>query len=129
MFCRVLVYNRYFSADCDGCSEECDHSWHGIMLRQDSLADHVQRTGHQRCRVAKEIRPETDCKVARMSQCLLFSNFTFHVNMMSLAYSSVYGNKIRKLWKLLAKNDLLTSTSYEFANANRCKVKDCDFQV
>lgn len=49
--------------------------------------------------------------------------------MMSLAYSSVYGNKIRKLWKLLAKNDLLTSTSYEFANENKCKVKDCDFQV
>merc|ERR1719471_1231424 len=45
-------------ADCDGCSEECDHSSHGIMLRQDSLADHVRRTGHQRCRVAKEIRPE-----------------------------------------------------------------------
>ena len=83
------------------------------MLRQDSLADHVARTGHQRCRVARELRPETDCKV----------------NVTSLAYSSVYGNKIRKLWKLLAKNDLLTSTSYEFANANRCKVKDCDFQV
>ena len=49
--------------------------------------------------------------------------------MMSLAYSSVYGNKIRKLWKLLAKNDLLTSNSYEFARENKCKVRDCDFQV
>ena len=48
---------------------------------------------------------------------------------MSLAYSSVYGNKIRKLWKLLAKNDMLTSTSYEFSNPNNCKVKDCNFKV
>ena len=48
---------------------------------------------------------------------------------MSLAYSSVYGNKIRKLWKLLAKNDMLTSTSYEFSNPNDCKVKDCNFKV
>merc|ERR1719210_3301698 len=48
---------------------------------------------------------------------------------MSLAYSSVYGNKIRKLWKLLAKNDMLTSTSYEFSNPNDCKVKDCNFKA
>ena len=102
------------------------------MLRQDSLADHVARTGHHRCRVAKEIRPETDCKVGLQPHCLPSHFLTFfylQVNVTSLAYSSVYGNKIRKLWKLLAKNDLLTSTSYDFANSNKCKVKDCDFQV
>ena len=48
---------------------------------------------------------------------------------MSQAYSSVYGNKIRKLWKILAKNDMLTSTSYEFDNPQQCKVKDCNFKV
>ena len=48
---------------------------------------------------------------------------------MSQAYSSVYGNKIRKLWKILAKNDMLTSTSYEFDNPQECKVKDCGFKV
>ena len=48
---------------------------------------------------------------------------------MSMAYSSVYGNKIRKLWKLLAKNDMLTSTSYEFLDPRQCKVKDCHFKV
>ena len=53
-------------ADCDACSEDCDHSDHGIMLRRDSIAEHVARTGHQRCRVAGEIRPETDCKVTNI---------------------------------------------------------------
>lgn len=48
---------------------------------------------------------------------------------MSMSYSSVYGNKIRKLWKLLAKNDMLTSNSYEFDNPQNCKVKDCDYKV
>ena len=50
-------------ADCDLCSEDCDHSDHGIMLRRDSIAHHVANTGHKRCRVATEIRPDTDCKV------------------------------------------------------------------
>ena len=50
-------------ADCDGCTEDCDHSEHGIMLRRDSINDHVARTGHMRCRAAGEIRPETECKV------------------------------------------------------------------
>merc|ERR1719282_987537 len=45
-----------------------------------------------------------------------------------MSYSSVYGNKIRKLWKLLAKNDMLTSTAYDFSNPQKCKVKDCDFK-
>ena len=48
---------------------------------------------------------------------------------MSMSYSSVYGNKIRKLWKLLAKNDMLTSNSYEFDDPRECKVKDCNFKV
>ena len=48
---------------------------------------------------------------------------------MSMSYSSVYGNKIRKLWKLLAKNDMLTSTAYDFSDPQKCKVKDCDFKV
>ena len=52
--------------DCDGCSEACDHSDHGIMLRRDSIAEHVARTGHRRCRAAGEIRPETECKVRQI---------------------------------------------------------------
>jgi hypothetical protein len=44
------------------------------------------------------------------------------------AYSSVHGNKIRKLWKLLAKNDMLESASYEFRNQQACRVRDCGHQ-
>ena len=58
--------------DCDGCSEDCDHSDHGIMLRRDSIAEHVARTGHRRCRAAAEIRPETECKVSQQSIVLEF---------------------------------------------------------
>ena len=57
------VVTTIICADCDGCSADCDHSDHGIMLRRDSIAEHVARTGHARCRVAAEIRPQTDCKV------------------------------------------------------------------
>ena len=99
--------------DCDGCEEDCDHSDHGVMLREGNIVEHFNSTGHKRCRNAKEIRAQTDCKI----------------QMMSMAYSSVYGNKIRKLWKILAKNDLLTSASYEFEAANKCKVKDCHFKA
>ena len=53
-------------ADCDMCSEDCDHSDHGIMLRHDSIAQHVANTGHKRCRVAAEIRHDTDCKVCNI---------------------------------------------------------------
>jgi len=48
---------------------------------------------------------------------------------MSMAYSSVYGNKVRKLWKILAKNDLLTNNSYEFKIPEHCKVRDCEFRA
>ena len=48
---------------------------------------------------------------------------------MSMSYSSVYGNKIRKLWKQLAKNDMLTSTAYDFSSPQDCKVKDCNYKV
>jgi len=99
--------------DCDGCEYDCDHSDHGIMLREGNIIEHFNSTGHKRCRNAKEIRAQTDCKV----------------QMMSMAYSSVYGNKIRKLWKVLAKNDLLTSASYEFEASQKCKVKDCHFKA
>jgi len=99
--------------DCDGCEYDCDHSDHGIMLREGNIIEHFNSTGHKRCRNAKEIRAQTDCKV----------------QMMSMAYSSVYGNKIRKLWKVLAKNDLLTSASYEFDVSQKCKVKDCHFKA
>ena len=58
-------------ADCDMCSWDCDHSDHGIMLRRDSIADHVARTGHMRCRVAAEIRPQTDCKVRILRKIIL----------------------------------------------------------
>jgi hypothetical protein len=40
----------------------------------------------------------------------------------------VHGNKIRKLWKLLAKNDMLESASYEFRNHQACRVRDCGHQ-
>ena len=30
--------------------------------------------------------------------------------------------QVRKLWKVLAKSDLLTSASYDFKNPNICKV-------
>jgi hypothetical protein len=40
----------------------------------------------------------------------------------------VHGNKIRKLWKLLAKNDMLESASYEFRNQQACRVRDCGHQ-
>jgi hypothetical protein len=99
--------------DCDGCEYDCDHSDHGVMLREGNIVEHFNSTGHKRCRNAKEIRAQTDCKV----------------QMMSMAYSSVYGNKIRKLWKVLAKNDLLTSASYEFESSQKCKVKDCHFKA
>ena len=42
---------------------------------------------------------------------------------MSLTFSTVYGNKIRKLWKVLAKADMLTNNSYDFRSPNKCKVK------
>ena len=99
--------------DCDGCEDDCDHQDHGVMLREGNVLEHFNSTGHKRCRNAKEIRAQTDVKV----------------QMMSMAYSSVYGNKVRKLWKILAKNDLLTSASYEFQSANKCKVKDCHFKA
>ena len=41
---------------------------------------------------------------------------------MTLTYSPVYGNKIRKLWKILAKADQLTGNSYEFNSPTKCKV-------
>ena len=82
----------------------------------------------RRVREAGEVRAQTEARV----------------QVMSLAYSSVYGNKVtkllepflrqifgiyyltnfqvRKLWKNLAKSDLLTSASYDFQNPNKCKV-------
>ena len=82
----------------------------------------------RRVREAGEVRAQTEAQV----------------QVMSLAYSSVYGNKVtkllepflrqifgiyyltnfqvRKLWKNLAKSDLLTSASYDFQNPNKCKV-------
>ena len=68
--CEVKLSNNVTTLicpDCDGCSEECDHKDHGIMLRQDSISDHMARTGHRRCRVAREIKPEIDCRVGGWS--------------------------------------------------------------
>ena len=61
--CKVKLTNNVTNLicpDCDGCSEECDHRDHGIRLRQDSISDHMARTGHRRCRAAREIKPEMD---------------------------------------------------------------------
>ena len=59
-----------------------------------------------RVRDAREIRYQTDLRVS----------------VASLAYSPLYGNKIRKLWKLLAKNNELTDNSYDFDQLQVCKV-------
>ena len=64
-------------ADCDMCSADCDHSDHGIMLRQESVAGHVARTGHHRVRPAAEIRPDTDCKVGIQSFPKIFETIQF----------------------------------------------------
>ena len=48
---------------------------------------------------------------------------------MSLAHCSIWGNKIRKLWKLLAKNDMFTFTASSFSSPQNCKVKFCKYKV
>lgn len=85
---------------------------HGLTLREGDMAQHVLTTGHRRVREAGEVRAQTEARI----------------QVMSLAYSSVYGNKVRKLWKNLAKSDLLTSASYDFKNPNRCKVRECTYK-
>ena len=48
---------------------------------------------------------------------------------MTLTYSPVYGNKIRKLWKILAKADQLTGNSYEFNSPTKCKVSQLTVNI
>lgn len=70
---------KFLCLDCEVCAEDCDHEDHGLTLREGDMAQHVLTTGHRRVREAGEVRPQTECKV----------------QLMSLAYSSVYGNKVR----------------------------------
>merc|ERR1719318_1643727 len=83
-----------------------------LQLHGLACAQHVLTTGHRRVREAGEVRAQTEARI----------------QVMSLAYSSVYGNKVRKLWKNLAKSDLLTSASYDFQNPNKCKVRECSYK-
>ena len=62
-----------------------------------------------RARNAREIRFQTDLRIS----------------VGSLTYSPLYGNKVRKLWKVLAKNNELTDASYDFLVPQKCKVVDC----
>ena len=91
--------------DCDGCEAGCTHEEHGVRLRAGGWLEHSEATNHLRVRDAREIRVQTDCRV----------------QLPTLTYSTVYGNKIRKLWKMLAKADLLPSDSYEFKTPLLCK--------
>jgi len=114
----ILKYNRqkidyYYCPDCDDCDYDCQHEDHSVKIRVGDAEEHRTLMGHNRCKSTLEIRPQTGCKVS----------------VASMAYSPLYGNKVRKLWKILAKNDMLTSESYEFADAQQCKVKDCDFKA
>ena len=84
--CSKIQY--FICPDCDNCPDECRHEDHGVKLRKGQAEEHSKVMDHKRCKRAEEIRPETDCKV----------------NVASMAYSPLYGNKVRKLWKLLAKN-------------------------
>merc|ERR1719192_676533 len=106
------ILDRFHCLDCEVCSEDCDHTDHALTLREGDMAQHVLTTGHRRVREAGEVRAQTEARV----------------QVMSLAYSSVYGNKVRKLWKNLAKSDLLTSASYDFQNPNKCKVRECSYK-
>ena len=47
------------------------------------------------------------------------------VSVGSLTYSPLYGNKVRKLWKVLAKNNELSDASYDFLIPHKCKVVEC----
>lgn len=114
----ILKYNRnkidyYYCPDCDDCEYDCLHEDHSVKIRVGDAEEHRTLMGHNRCKSTFEIRPQTGCKVS----------------VASMAYSPLYGNKVRKLWKILAKNDLLTSESYEFGDAQDCKVKDCNFKA
>jgi len=70
---------------------------------------HLKESKHGRARDAREIRYQTDLRV----------------NVASLAYSGLYGNKVRKMWKLMAKNNELTNNSYDFKTPHACKVPEC----
>jgi len=106
----VVQEQFYMCEDCDGCESGCSHEDHSVTLRRGSCADHALQTNHQRARDPNQIRTQTDCRI----------------QLMSLTYSTVYGNKIRKLWKMLAKADMLTNNSYHFTTPTHCKVKDCE---
>ena len=74
--------------DCEGCHAECDHSEHGVRLREGNAVHHTALTGHGRCHPAGELRPTTDCRVS----------------LPSLAYSSLYGNKVGNQLKIFTKH-------------------------
>jgi hypothetical protein len=102
----------YFCLDCESCaSSTCGHTTHSRRFFADfpALAEHSQRSGHRQSQPAAN-----------------FLQMGRHVRLADVAYSHVYGDKVRKHFKKM----VLANRLEVGADANiKCKVRGCNFEA